>query len=153
VGEPVQVTVSVVGVLTEITLPALELIEQLCPPLSPQVTTNALPVPLVVKLEQLLALIVMLAPRAGAALNAKNALANAAPATNDVAFETNVLYMLYSQMKGGMDNCRSRPIRKFRAIVQARRAICPRLYARVPPSRNDIVLTPVGADRPFGPVR
>ena len=58
-------------------------------------------VPLVVNVEQLLALIVMLAPRAGAALNAKNALANAAPATNDVALDINVLYMLYSQKGAG----------------------------------------------------
>jgi len=79
----------------------VELIEQLCEPPSPHVTINALLVPLVVNVEQLLALIVMLAPRAGAALNAKNALANAAPATNDVALDINVLYMLYSQKGAG----------------------------------------------------
>ena len=102
VGEPLQLTISVVGTLSDMALPAVELIEQLCPPPPPpHVTINALPVPLVVKLEQLLALIVMLAPRAGAALNAKKALANAAPATNDVAFETTVLNMLYSQKGAG----------------------------------------------------
>jgi hypothetical protein len=100
-GEPLQLIVSVVGTLRDRLVPAVELIEQLCPPPPPHVTISALPLPLVVKLEQLSAVIVTLAPRAGAALNAKNALANAAPATNDVALETIVLNMLYSQKGAG----------------------------------------------------
>jgi hypothetical protein len=63
------------------------------------VTISALPLPLVVKLEQLSAVIVTLAPRR-CGIECENALANAAPATNDVALETNILNMLYSQRAG-----------------------------------------------------
>jgi hypothetical protein len=55
-----------------------------------------LPVPLVVKLEQLASVMVIDAACAGVALNDANALKSATPAATYATFEINVRYMLYS---------------------------------------------------------